>query len=251
MTEENMSELEIKIKEKDEKLSNQSQELNYLTNEIIPKLKKENSELKSVKKELSEALKNSTQKYYDQLDINADLSDKLTKVGAEHAVNKVRIEKFEDEIAEVKKNANSKVEEYKIKLENSNPESIDQLRQENNNLKVQLDEKLAEITDMEETLPKLQAEIDGLRKNLIEIGNYKEKVNSETKAEINNYKQEIARLNSDLKSKQSNYDKLYNESQRTIGDLKNQVNKLKKAIDDHSNRGILDRLSNKPIKYDE
>ena len=38
-----------KLAEKDKKLANQSSELNYLTNKVIPKLKKENSELKSLK----------------------------------------------------------------------------------------------------------------------------------------------------------------------------------------------------------
>lgn len=46
-------------------------------------LKKENAELKKIKNELTEALENTTRKYYDQLDINADLSEKLTKIGAE------------------------------------------------------------------------------------------------------------------------------------------------------------------------
>ena len=42
-----LDDLKIKLKEKDEKLSNQSSELNYLTNKIIPKLKKENALMKA------------------------------------------------------------------------------------------------------------------------------------------------------------------------------------------------------------
>lgn len=251
MTEENISEIGTKIKEKDEKLSNQSQELNYLTNEIIPNLKKENSELKSLKKELSDALKSSTKKYYDQLDISADLSDKLTKIGAEHAVNKVRLEKLEEEIDNIKANANSEIEEYKSKLENTNPELLDKLKQENESVKNQLNEKIEDLDKVQSTLTKLQSENDGLRKDLIEIGDYKEKINSENKSEINKYKDEISSLKKELKSRQSSYDKLQNESQKTIGDLKSQVSKLKKAIDEHSKRGFLDRLSNKPIKFDD
>ena len=56
MSEENTTEFETQLKEKDQKLDNQSNELNYLTNEIIPALKKENAELKAVKRELTDAL---------------------------------------------------------------------------------------------------------------------------------------------------------------------------------------------------
>ena len=38
-----LNNLKDKLAEKDKKLSNQSNELNYLTNNIIPKLKKENA----------------------------------------------------------------------------------------------------------------------------------------------------------------------------------------------------------------
>ena len=55
MSEENVTEFESQLKEKDQKLDNQSSELNYLTNEIIPNLKKENAELKKIKNELTEA----------------------------------------------------------------------------------------------------------------------------------------------------------------------------------------------------
>ena len=54
MSEENVTEFESQLKEKDQKLDNQSSELNYLTNEIIPNLKKENAELKKIKNELTE-----------------------------------------------------------------------------------------------------------------------------------------------------------------------------------------------------
>ena len=58
MSEENVTEFESQLKEKDQKLDNQSSELNYLTNETIPNLKKENAELKKIKNELTEALEN-------------------------------------------------------------------------------------------------------------------------------------------------------------------------------------------------
>ena len=46
------------------KSKNQSEELNHLTNEIIPDLKKENKQLKNLKKELTDALDSSTKRYY-------------------------------------------------------------------------------------------------------------------------------------------------------------------------------------------
>ena len=41
----------------------------------------------------------STRKYFDQLDINADLTDKIGKLGADAAVSKVRVDKLENELA--------------------------------------------------------------------------------------------------------------------------------------------------------
>ena len=46
----NTKNLDEDMDEKDKKLANQSSELNYLTNKIIPKLKKENEELKRLKR---------------------------------------------------------------------------------------------------------------------------------------------------------------------------------------------------------
>ena len=43
ISEEEIETLKQKLAEKDEKLKNQASELNHLTNEIIPELKKENN----------------------------------------------------------------------------------------------------------------------------------------------------------------------------------------------------------------
>ena len=102
---ERMDEIETlkqQLAKKDDKLKNQASELNHLTNEVIPDLKKENKELKAVKIELTDALETSTKKYFDQLDINADLSNQIGKLGAEGAVNKVRADKYESEIKAIK-----------------------------------------------------------------------------------------------------------------------------------------------------
>ena len=132
VSEENVTEFESQLKEKDQKLDNQSSELNYLTNEIIPNLKKENAELKKIKNELTEALENTTRKYYDQLDINADLSEKLTKIGAEDAINKVRAEKLESEIEDIKKDAEAKVADFKAKLDDVDADKVDKIKAESN-----------------------------------------------------------------------------------------------------------------------
>lgn len=63
ISEEEIETLKERLAKKDDKLKNQASELNHLTNEVIPELKKQNKELKIVKKELTEALEASTKKY--------------------------------------------------------------------------------------------------------------------------------------------------------------------------------------------
>lgn len=251
MSEENVTDIETQMKEKNQKLDNQSSELNYLTNEIIPNLKKENAELKKIKKELSDALENSTRKYYEQLDINADLSEKLTKIGADDAINKVRAEKLESEIDDIKKDAEAKIAEFKSKLDEVSADKVEEIKDENQNLHNQLTEKISELGKLKEQVPNLKAEIDNLRKQVIEMGNYKEEVDAKVKGELNKLNEEIKSLTAELKSKQSSYDKLHNDSQKTIDDLKGQVSKLKKALEKQANRGFLDRLSNKQVSFDD
>ena len=127
--------LKAKLDEKDKKLSNQSSELNYLTNKVIPKLKKENAELNRLKRELTDALEKSTRKYFDQLDINADLSNQIGKLGAEGAVNKVRADKLENEINSIKEELESKINQYKEKLASIN---VDEIKQENQQLNTEV-----------------------------------------------------------------------------------------------------------------
>lgn len=236
---------------KDERIAKQSEELTYLTSVIIPNLKKEVKELKSTKLDLTDALEKSTKKYYEQLDINAILSDNLTKVSAEHAVNKVRLDKLDSTIETVKKEAKDKVDFYKSKLNDFDSNEFNALKEDYEKLSKSSGDKDAAIKDLEGKSAALQSEVLDLRKKLIELGNYKEEVNVQTTKTVNKYKEIINGLNRELNAKQSNYDKLYTESQRTISDLKMQLNKYKKAINEHSNRSLFDRLSNKPIKFDE
>lgn len=236
---------------KGERIAKQSEELTYLTSVIIPNLKKEVKELKSTKLDLTDALEKSTKKYYEQLDINAILSDNLTKVSAEHAVNKVRLDKLDSTIETVKKEAKDKVDFYKSKLNDFDSNEFNALKEDYEKLSKSSGDKDAAIKDLEGKSAALQSEVLDLRKKLIELGNYKEEVNVQTTKTVNKYKEIINGLNRELNAKQSNYDKLYTESQRTISDLKMQLNKYKKAINEHSNRSLFDRLSNKPIKFDE
>ena len=96
-----MKRLNIKSLKKDGKLKNQASELNHLTNEVIPELKKENKQLKALKVELTDALETSTKKYFDQLEINADLSESVAKKGAGLQLAKVRLEEIEKLVAEL------------------------------------------------------------------------------------------------------------------------------------------------------
>jgi len=45
--------LKKQIKDKNQKIKNQAEELDHLTNNVVPQLKKENKELKKLKKENS------------------------------------------------------------------------------------------------------------------------------------------------------------------------------------------------------
>ena len=231
--------LKVKLGEREKKLSNQSSELNYLTNKLIPKLKKENANLKSLKIELTDALEKSTRKYFDQLDINADLSNKIGKIGAEGAVNKVRADKFEAEINSVKEELQDKINQYKEKLDSVN---IDGLKKEINELSCELRDIKTELDKTKKENMKLSEEVKSLRDEIIEIGNYKQEVDNQNKKEIEEYKEEISSISTKLRLKESSYDKLFNESSKTISNLRKQVAKLEEDLEKESNRGLFNRF---------
>ncbi len=237
-----LDDLKAKLKEKESKLSNQSSELNYLTNKIIPKLKSENKELNKLKNELSNALESSTKKYFDQLDINADLSDKLGKIGAEGAVNKVRTDKLESELASIKDKYEAKIDEYKQKLNSVDMSELTDLKEENKNLKSEISDLNDELDKTKEENANLSNEINDLRQKLIEIGDYKEEVDAKTKATISKLEEENSSLKTDLKIKQSSYDKLSNDSNKTISDLRKEVARLEEALEKESNKGLFNRF---------
>ena len=230
------------LAEKSEKLSNQSSELNYLTNKIIPKLKKENSELKSVKMELTDALEKSTRKYFDQLDINADLTDKIGKLGADAAVNKVRADKLENELGTIKDEYEAKISDLKKEIESFDLSEVDNLKDLNQKLRGEISELKAKLSGSKDKNSQLQDEIDDLRKDLIEIGDYKEEVDKQNNKTISKYKEEVSSLRTQLKVKESSYDKLSNESNKTISDLRKQIAKLEDALEKESNKGLFKRF---------
>ncbi len=231
--------LSKKLAEKDKKLFNQSSELNYLTNKVIPKLKKENAELKGLKKQLTKALEKSTRKYYNQLDINADLSDQIAKIGADGAVNKVRADKLESEINTIKDDYEAKIAQYKEKLDSAN--NVD-LENENKKLADEVKDLKDKLSESRKENIALSEDVDKLRAEIIEIGNYKEEVDTKFKKEISGYKEEISTLKTQLKVKESSYDKLSNESNKTISDLRKQVSKLEEQAEKSSKGGLFNRF---------
>ena len=237
-----VSRLKKELSMKNEKLSNQSNELNYLTNKVIPRLKKENSELKSVKIELTDALEKSTRKYFDQLDINEDLSNEIGKLGADGAVNKVRADKLEAELETIKSDYESKISDLKDELNSKDIHEVDKLKEQNETLKQRIEELNNDIDSLKDENNGLNSEIAELRKDLIEIGNYKEEVDKQNKDTISKYKEEISSLKTQLKVKESSYDKLSNENNKTIADLRKQVKKLEEQLEKESNKGLFNRF---------
>ena len=234
-----VDDLKRKMKEKDEKLSNQSSELNYLTNKIIPKLKKENAELNKLKNELTDALEKTTRKYFDQLDINADLSNKFGKLGAENAVSKVRADKLESEVNTIREELEGEIDSLKEKLASVN---VDEVKNENKQLSGELGDVKDKLADARKENIELSEEIDKLRAELIELGNYKEEVDKDNKKQMDEYKEELSSLRTQLKLKESSYDKLSNESSKTISDLRKEVSKLEDALEKESNKGLFNRF---------
>ncbi|MBE6505718.1 MAG: acyltransferase [Methanobrevibacter millerae] len=225
------------MKEKESKLKNQSNELNYLTNTIIPDLKKENSNLKSLKVELTNALDKTSRKYYDQLDINEDLSNRIGELGADNAVSKARSDRLESELQSIRDDYEEKIKSLEVEISNLEASDVDELEKINQNLRDDLKTSNDELDDTKKQNEELRAEVDDLRKKLIEMGDYKEEVDENAKKSIDKLKDEIVSLKSELKIKQSNYDKLSNESQKTIADLRNQIERLKNDSEKKSDKG--------------
>jgi len=186
---ESVETLQEQLKTKDKKLKNQAVELDHLTNVVVPDLKKENKKLRKVKRELTEALETSTKKYFDQLEINADLSESVTKKGAGLQLAKVRLEEIEklvlklEEEKELEKAQAAPIDEEDLQVEGSSEEDTEKIR-------------------------KLANKVKSLEKEL-----------SETESQLNNAKKDLKNKTSDLKQKSS----LLKEKEEEIEDLNDNV----------------------------
>ena len=266
--------LKKQLAEKDEKLKNQAGELNHLTNEIIPDLKKENKQLKALKVELTDALEKSTKKYFDQLEINADLSESVAKKGAGLQLAKVRlaeIEKLVGELEDQRIEEQEKREAAELKAEESiSDEGKSQINELNNKIddlnkelkdkdkiisnkekeiaknQNQLKKKDDELNDLKDNLiPKLKSESADLNKQFKDYKAESEKEMAGVGGKIAKLEAEIKDLNAKLDNKKRDYDKLsttLHGKDKEINSLKNKNQQLSEQLKDESTKGFLSKL---------
>lgn len=269
ISEEEIETLKERLAKKDDKLKNQASELNHLTNEVIPELKKQNKELKIVKKELSEALETSTKKYFDQLEINADLSESVAKKGAGLQLAKVRLEEIEKLVVELEAKANEKEAEIASTEDLSEEEKsiVDKLNNKINKLNKELEakdrvidnkekeivrkqnqlkDKNSEIADLKENLiPKLKAETAEINAKLKAKEAEHEAENAGIGGTIAKLEAEIKDLNEKLDNKQRDYNKLstaMNAKDKTINSLKNKNQQLSEQLKGQDNKGFFSKI---------
>lgn len=266
--------LKQQLAEKDGKLKNQASELNHLTNEVIPELKKENKQLKALKVELTDALETSTKKYFDQLEINADLSESVAKKGAGLQLAKVRLEEIEKlvgelegqrleeqekrEAAELESENNlsdgekAKIQELSDKVAQLEKELSDSEKTISNKDKEiakkngQLKDKDAELNDLKDNLiPKLKSESADLNKQLKDTKAQAEEEMAGVGGRIAKLEAQIKDLNGKLDSKKRDYDKLstaMNAKDKTINSLKNKNKQLSEELKSESGKGFFSKL---------
>lgn len=266
--------LKQQLAEKDGKLKNQASELNHLTNEVIPELKKENKQLKALKVELTDALETSTKKYFDQLEINADLSESVAKKGAGLQLAKVRLEEIEKLVAELesqrleeqeKREAaeleaennlsdgeKAKIQELSEKVAQLEKELSDSERAISNKEKEiakknnQLKDKDAELNDLKDNLiPKLKSESADLNKKLKDTKAQAEEEMAGVGGKIAKLEAEIKDLNGKLDNKKRDYDKLsttLNGKDKEINSLKNKTQQLSEQLKEESSKGFFSKL---------
>lgn len=266
--------LKQQLAEKDGKLKNQASELNHLTNEVIPELKKENKQLKALKVELTDALETSTKKYFDQLEINADLSESVAKKGAGLQLAKVRLEEIEKlvgelegqrleeqekrEAAELEAENNlsdgekAKIKELSDKVTQLEKELSDSEKTISNKDKEiakkdgQLKDKDAELNDLKDNLiPKLKSESADLNKQLKDTKAQAEEEMAGVGGRIAKLEAQIKDLNGKLDSKKRDYDKLstaMNAKDKTINSLKNKNKQLSEELKSESGKGFFSKL---------
>ena len=255
--------LKKQLEAKDEKLKNQANELNHLTNTVVPNLKKENKKLKALKAELTDALEQSTKKYFDQLDINADLSESVAKKGAGLQLAQVRLEEIEklvaqleaagidkeDEapsIAEVPEEDKAIVKELEAKVKDLEKELANKDK-EISKKSSQIKDKDAEISDLNENLiPKLKAESANLKKELKEVKAEFDESESNVRGRIVKLEANIKDLEGKLDNKTRDYNKLsttINNKDKEIKSLKNRNKELSESLDAESSKGFFAKLT--------
>ena len=255
--------LKKQLEAKDEKLKNQANELNHLTNTVVPNLKKENKKLKALKAELTDALEQSTKKYFDQLDINADLSESVAKKGAGLQLAQVRLEEIErlvaqleaegidkeDEapaIAEVPEEDKAIVKELEAKVKDLEKELANKDK-EISKKSSQIKDKDAEISDLNENLiPKLKAESANLKKELKELKAEFDESESNVRGRIVKLEANIKDLEGKLDNKTRDYNKLsttINNKDKEIKSLKNRNKELSASLDAESSKGFFAKLT--------
>ncbi len=269
ISEEEIETLKSQLAEKDEKLKNQANELNHLTNEVIPELKKENKQLKALKAELTDALETSTKKYFDQLEINADLSESVAKKGAGLQLAKVRLEEIEKIVVELEEKAKENEVDLDAidDLSEEEKSMIDELKQEISDLNKELDAKDRVIDNKEKEIQKKQgqlkdkdSEIADLKENLIpKLKAESAELNAKIKANAAAYEEEksgvggrIAKLEAEIKdlngkldNKKRDYDKLsttLNGKDKEINSLKHKYNQLSEQLKEESSKGFFSKL---------
>ena len=233
---------------------NQSENTNNQNDDIINTIREDNKKLNDIKRELTDALEKSTQKYYEQLDINADFSDKLAKNGAELAIAKVKVDNLENEIEKLKSDSDNQINKLNDKILQGSPQELEKLKQDNNNLSNTLQERELELEKSKEAVTELQSEVDDLRKNLIDIGNYKEQVDKNSKDKVLRLENRVSELEATVREKQRNYDRMATDlenNDKIVKNLQAENEKLNTVIESHSKRGLIDRLSNKPIEINK
>lgn len=230
---EEIEKLKEQLSNKELKLQNQAKELDHLTNNLIPELKKQNKNLKAVKVELTDALEKSTRKYFNQLEINADLSESVTKKGVALQLSKVRIEEIEKLVAQIEEEsaselraAEAKLKKLEERFEDSKGISPDILK-DNESLK-------NKINDLENKLKSKDKELSNKNKEIKNIA----KDHEDSDNIIKRLQTEIDSLNASIKEK--------DEIIATGDGLRGQIAKLEAELKDAE-----DKLDNKIREYDK
>lgn len=226
------------------KSKNQSDELNHLTNETIPKIKEENKELKKLKEELTDALDSSTKKYFDQLDVNADLSETFTKNGAELAVLKVKYENIQKDYDNLKNQLDSKNDNDNDSVE---ADKINDLNKENNKLNSEIKSLRNEINDLNEKCKNLRIENDSLLEKLNNYDSVESDLKETYSSKLSDLRKKVSSLEKNLSDKEKQNKSLNSE----IDTFKKQIKKLKKtnnnlnnSLKEEQSKGFFSKLIN-------